>query len=85
VAIVALIDFRGELRARLRESWPAGVPVLTEAMELIASYLDAERDLGRVAAGADIDTLAAVLMGPATGCSPTGPAPRRRPRPSPGW
>jgi AcrR family transcriptional regulator len=63
VAIVALVDFRGELRARLRESWPAGVPVLTEAMEIIASYLAAERDLGRVAAGADIDTLAAVLMG----------------------
>ena len=63
VAIVALVDFRDELRARLRESWPAGVPVLTEAMELIASYLAAERDLGRVAADADIDTLAAVLMG----------------------
>ena len=63
VAIVALVDFRDELRARLRESWPAGVPVLTEAMEIIASYLAAERDLGRVAAGADIDTLSAVLMG----------------------
>ena len=32
-------------------------------MEIIASYLAAERDLGRVAAGADIDTLSAVLMG----------------------
>jgi AcrR family transcriptional regulator len=63
VAIVALVDFRDELRARLRESWPAGVPVLTEAMEIIASYLAAERDLGRIAADADIDTLSAVLMG----------------------
>lgn len=63
VAIVALVDFRDDLRARLRESWPAGVPVLTEAMEIIASYLAAERDLGRIAAGADIDTLSAVLMG----------------------
>jgi AcrR family transcriptional regulator len=63
VAIVALVDFRDELRARLRESWPAGVPVLTEAMEILASYLAAERDLGRVAASADIDTLSAVLMG----------------------
>jgi len=62
-SIVALVDFRDELRARLRESWPAGVPVLTEAMEIIASYLAAERDLGRVAADADIDTLSAVLMG----------------------
>jgi AcrR family transcriptional regulator len=63
VAIVALVDFRDELRARLRESWPAGVPVLTEAMVMIASYLAAERDLGRIAADADIDTLSAVLMG----------------------
>jgi hypothetical protein len=60
---VALVDFRDELRARLRESWPAGVPVLTEAMMMIASYLAAKRDLGRIAAGADIDTLSAVLMG----------------------
>jgi AcrR family transcriptional regulator len=63
VAIVALVDFRDDLRARLRESWPAGVPVLTEAMVIIASYLAAERDLGRVAGDADIDTLSAVLMG----------------------
>jgi AcrR family transcriptional regulator len=63
VAVVALVDFRDELRARLRESWPAGVPVLTEAMEIIASYLAAERDLGRIAADADIDALSAVLMG----------------------
>jgi hypothetical protein len=32
-------------------------------MEIIASYLAAERDLGRIAADADIDTLSAVLMG----------------------
>lgn len=63
VALVALIDFRDELRLRLRDTWPAGVPVLTETMELIGSYLAAERDLGRIAAGADIDTLSAVLIG----------------------
>jgi AcrR family transcriptional regulator len=63
VAIVALVDFRDELRARLRRDWPAGVPVLTEAMVMIASYLAAERDLGRIAADADIDTLSAVLIG----------------------
>jgi hypothetical protein len=63
VAIVALVDFRDELRARLREDWPAGVPVLTEAMVMIADYLAAERDLGRIAADADVETLAAVLMG----------------------
>jgi AcrR family transcriptional regulator len=63
VAIVALITFRDELRARLRQTWPAGVPILTQAVGTIASYLAAERDLGRIAADADIDTLAATLIG----------------------
>ena len=65
VAIVALITFRDELRARLRDTWPAGVPVLTEAAEMIARYLAEERDRGRIAANADVDTLAAVLIGSA--------------------
>ncbi|WP_328477922.1 TetR/AcrR family transcriptional regulator [Actinoplanes sp. NBC_00393] len=63
VAIVALITFRDELRARLRDTWPAGVPVLTEACEMIGRYLAEERALGRLAANADVDTLAAVLIG----------------------
>jgi AcrR family transcriptional regulator len=50
VAIVALVTFQDELRARLRTTWPAGVPVLTEAAVMIASYLTAERSLGRIAA-----------------------------------
>lgn len=63
VAIVALVTFRDELRARLRPAWPAGVPVLTEAAVMIASYLTAERDLGRIAADSDVDTLAPTLIG----------------------
>ncbi|MET7332096.1 TetR/AcrR family transcriptional regulator [Nonomuraea sp. NPDC005650] len=63
VAIVPLITFRDELRARLRQSWPAGVPVLTEACVMIAVYLAEERDLGRIAADADVDTLAPTLIG----------------------
>ena len=63
VAIVPLITFRDELRARLRQTWPAGVPVLTEAVIMIASYLTIERGLGRIAADADIDTLAPTLIG----------------------
>jgi AcrR family transcriptional regulator len=63
VSIVALVTFRDELRARLRETWPAGVPVLTEAAEMIAAYLTAERDLGRIAANAEVDMLAPVLIG----------------------
>jgi AcrR family transcriptional regulator len=63
VAIVALITFRDELRARLRQAGHSGVPLAAEATAMIASYLAAERDLGRIAAGADIDTLALTLIG----------------------
>jgi hypothetical protein len=63
VAMVSLITFRDELRARLRETWPAGVPMLTEAVAMTAAYLAAERDLGRIAAEADVDMLAPTLIG----------------------
>jgi AcrR family transcriptional regulator len=63
VAIVALITFRDDLRARLRRAGHAGVPVLAEATAMIDSYLTAERELGRVAADADIGALAATLIG----------------------
>jgi hypothetical protein len=39
------------------------VPLLTEAAAMIASYLASERDLGRIAADADVDTLAPTLIG----------------------
>ncbi|MEU7280726.1 TetR/AcrR family transcriptional regulator [Streptomyces sp. NPDC045431] len=63
VAIVALVISRDELRARLRRGRPAGVPALAEAAAMIASYLSAERELGRVDAHADVDTLAPTLIG----------------------
>jgi len=63
VAIVALITFRDGLRARLRQAGHAGVPLLTEAAAILASYLAAERDLGRIAADADVGTLAPTLLG----------------------
>jgi len=63
VAIVALMIFRDDLRARLRRDRPAGVPLLTEAAAMITAYLAAERDLGRIAADADVDTLAPTLLG----------------------
>jgi AcrR family transcriptional regulator len=65
VAIVALITFRDDLRARLRATTPRGVPLLTEAAAMIASYLAVERDLGRIAADADVGTLAPTLLGAA--------------------
>lgn len=63
VAIVPLVTFRDELRARLRHTWPAGVPVITDAVAVIAEYLTAERELGRIAPDADTDTLAVTLIG----------------------
>ena len=65
VAIVPLVTFRDELRARLRQAWPAGVPVLTEAAIMITNYLAAERDLGRIAAEAEPDALGPTLIGAA--------------------
>ena len=63
VAIVGLITFRDDLRARLRQAGMTGVPVLAEAAAMIAAYLAAERDVGRIAADADVDTLALMLIG----------------------
>lgn len=65
VAIVPLVTFRDELRDRLRQAWPAGVPVLTDAAITIGGYLAAEQELGRVSAAADAETLAAMLIGTA--------------------
>jgi AcrR family transcriptional regulator len=63
VAMVALVTFRFALRVRLRRAWPSGVPLLTEAVVMVADYLTAEREFGRVAADADVDTLAPTLIG----------------------
>ncbi|MET9492497.1 TetR family transcriptional regulator [Nocardia sp. NPDC006630] len=63
VAIVSLVIFRDELRARLRQHRPTGVPLLAEATAMIAGYLTAEQDLGRVRDDADIDSLAPTLIG----------------------
>ncbi|MET8007791.1 TetR/AcrR family transcriptional regulator [Nonomuraea glycinis] len=64
VAIVGLVIFRDELRARLRQAGPAvGIPVLTDAVAMIAAYLNEECELGRVAADADVDALALSLIG----------------------
>jgi AcrR family transcriptional regulator len=64
-AILGLVTARDGLRARLRTATPAGLPVLTEASAMIASYLSAERELGRIAADADTGTLALTLIGTA--------------------
>jgi AcrR family transcriptional regulator len=64
VSIVSLVIFRDELRAHLRQTMPAyRVPVLGQATDAIAGYLSDECELGRIAADADVDSLALSLIG----------------------
>ncbi|MFF1675708.1 TetR/AcrR family transcriptional regulator [Streptomyces sp. NPDC058256] len=64
VAIIPLITFRDELRARLRQARPGGgIAILAEAATAISAYLADERELGRIAADADIDSLTLSLVG----------------------
>lgn len=65
VAIVPLVTFRAALRVRLRRTWPAGVPVLTDAAVMVTGYLAAERDLGRLTPEAEPDALGPTLIGAA--------------------
>jgi AcrR family transcriptional regulator len=63
VALIGLITSRDLLRARLREQTPSGVPLLTEATAMIAEYLTAEQEYGRIAADAEVRFLAPTLIG----------------------
>ncbi|MET7480838.1 TetR/AcrR family transcriptional regulator [Streptomyces sp. NPDC005648] len=65
VSVVALVIARDELRARLRASGSRGVPLLTEAAGMLAGYLAAERERGRVTADAELEVLAPTLLGAA--------------------
>lgn len=64
-AIAVLVIAHDELRNRLRAAGTARFPLAGEAVAAIAGYLTAERDLGRIAAGADVDVLAPTLIGAA--------------------
>ncbi|NEW29529.1 TetR/AcrR family transcriptional regulator [Nocardia cyriacigeorgica] len=64
VAIIPLITFRDELRARLRRARPGGgIAILGHATDAVAAYLTAERTLGRITPDADIDSLTLSLVG----------------------
>ena len=65
VAIVVLVIARDELRAPLRRAGTARFPLVGEGTAMIAGYLRAERDRGRLAPDADLDTLAPTLIGAA--------------------
>jgi AcrR family transcriptional regulator len=62
VALTSLVFFRDELRRRLRRPGD-GLPFLTEAREMLSTYLTAERAQGRIAADAKVDSLALSLIG----------------------
>ncbi|MGW8557312.1 TetR/AcrR family transcriptional regulator [Streptomyces tubercidicus] len=64
VAIIPLITFRDELRARLRQARPGGgIAILAEVSTAVSAYLADERAMGRISADADIDSLALSLVG----------------------
>ncbi|GAA1132046.1 TetR/AcrR family transcriptional regulator [Kribbella jejuensis] len=63
VAIVSLTISRDGLRARLREAVPTGVPILSEAGQVIRDYLAAEQAGGRIPPTADTDVLGLTLIG----------------------
>lgn len=63
-AIIPLITFRDELRARLRQAKPGGgIAILAQVTTAVSAYLADERDRGRIAADADIDSLTLSLVG----------------------
>lgn len=61
--IINLVCCRRSLLKRLRLMTPSGIPLLSEITKMIASYLTAERGLGRIALAADVDTTATMLVG----------------------
>ena len=62
LALGRLVIARDELRTRLRAATGSRIPLLSESVDLARRYLEAERDLGRIAPGADIPTLAPMLV-----------------------
>lgn len=64
VAIIPLITFRDELRARLRQARPGGgMAILGEVTTAISAYLAGERGQGRITADADVESLTLSLVG----------------------
>jgi AcrR family transcriptional regulator len=60
---LALTMTRDELRKRLQVGRTPGLPVASDAAEMIATYLAAEREQGRLASDADPEKLSITLVG----------------------
>ena len=65
VALIGLVIARDELRARLRHGGSHGLPLVREITAMVSAYLTAEQGRRRIAADADIRTLAPTLVGAA--------------------
>jgi AcrR family transcriptional regulator len=65
VSVLGLTITRDEMRRRLRRDGSPGLPMVREAVRMVAGYLRAEADLGRLRTDTDIDTLAPTLVGAA--------------------
>ncbi|HWU59855.1 MAG TPA: TetR/AcrR family transcriptional regulator [Microbacteriaceae bacterium] len=63
VSIIAIVTFQDGLRRRLLDAGASGIPLLSEACAMFAGYLGAERELGRIAADADVDALGIAVVG----------------------
>ena len=63
LAIISLVLSRPTLMLRLQQSAAAGTANLQTIEGTFAAYLDAEKQLGRIAADADTETLALILVG----------------------
>jgi AcrR family transcriptional regulator len=65
LSVVVLVIARDELRHRLRAAGTARFPLVGEGVAMVAGYLAAERDLGRILPGTDVGALAPTLIGTA--------------------
>jgi AcrR family transcriptional regulator len=65
LALIRLVIARDELRRRIRAATGSPIALLTESTALVDGYLAAERELGRIAADADVATLAPTVIGAA--------------------
>jgi AcrR family transcriptional regulator len=63
LALISLVTSRPALMLRLQRSVDAGAPDLQTIEDAFAAYLNAEKQLGRIAAAADTETLALTLVG----------------------
>jgi AcrR family transcriptional regulator len=62
LALIGLVISRPSLMLRLQQSVAADTPNLQTIEDVFAAYLDAEKQLGRIAAAADTQTMALALV-----------------------